>query len=97
MKETGPYNYNVSIYGMDTVPLRTNLTGMKLLLQSFHDESKITKSLIDSINAGKPYKNKFIGISAVFPLSLEKKALPVKVATKKTATKKTPSRKKAKR
>ena len=96
------YNYNVVIYGLDDVPFRTTVQGVKKLIASFHKEANMEKLLLESIDAGKPYKNRFININSLLPQSKnvtsqsKKTVVPKKLfdlQLRKKPTKKKPTKK----
>jgi hypothetical protein len=89
------FDYIVVINGLDEIPLRTTSKGAKSLMQSFHGELNMEKLLLEAVDSGKPFKNKYISVTALFPNNLTKKAATKKAATKKAATKKAATKKAA--
>ena len=80
------YNYTVVIRGLDPIPLRTTAKGAKLLMQSFHDEPNMENLLLEAVDGGKPFKNKLVSVTALFPRPKIKVA--ARTPTKKPLTKK---------
>lgn len=94
MQET--FNYSVVIHGLDGIPLRTTVHGAKNLMRSFHKEHNMEKLLLEAVDAGIPYKNKLVSVSALFPKNKVSKKVVSKtlttLATKKKASKKVVSK-----
>ena len=63
MKEE--FNYSVVIRGIDGVPLRTNSSGARALMKSFHDEPQMENLLLEAVNSGKPFKNPLITVTRI--------------------------------
>lgn len=61
------FNYVVSIFGIDGIPLRTTSQGAKALMKSFHEEPNMEKLLLEAVDAGTPFKNKLVSVTALFP------------------------------
>ena len=60
------YQYEVVIRGLDSVPMRTSREGAEDLLGVIHGgDGKTCRLILEAVDDGTPFKNKYVRISKV--------------------------------
>lgn len=75
------FDYELSILGLDGVPLKTNKIGVIALVDAFGKKA-MTSLVVEQIDKGIPYKNSLIQISIS---QQEKLTKPAKKSASKTS------------
>jgi hypothetical protein len=89
------FGYEVTIKGLENIPLRTTRTGVTNLVDAFSEENAnkalgrpmndLTRIVVEQIDNGTPFLNSFVQIK---PIDIPKKVVPKKAVAKKVAPKK---------